>query len=239
MTFSHSILRASAFLLLTPLAAFAAPIGNVSELTGGGTIHRAEADLPLALQTAIESGDIIETTEGANVTITFEDQSVLTLGSAAKLTIDAYVYNPEMPADDVSALSVGSGFFRFVSGQMEKKKVKVKTPISTIGIRGTAFFGEVKENGETAVSLVKCCADVSNEAGSTALDREGFYTEVASDKAEPSSADLTPEYFYKAASENLGMSIQELGLKHLTPTKSLEELKRQDGPANRKTFPHL
>jgi hypothetical protein len=244
-----------AVLMLAPLGtAWAAAIGEVVTLKGSGVIMRADAHSPLAVGANVHAQDIIHTQKGGIAEIRFEDESIITVGSESQIIIDQFVYDAEAPANNQSSLRVGKGFFHFVSGKLSREKVKIHTPVSTIGIRGTELAGEVRANGWSMVSLVDCCVDVTNESGAISLERVGMCTEISSRREAPEKPILTPDWWADRAVAALGKSRTDLGLSMLEASfddsaktdagftskqyEALDEpIKPELGPKNRVSFP--
>lgn len=70
------------------------------------------------------------------------DETTLTLGPDSELTIDRFVFDPDGGASEITANFV-KGAMRFVSGrigQLAPERVNVRTPVGTLGIRGTIAF---------------------------------------------------------------------------------------------------
>lgn len=79
------------------------------------------------------------------------DETTLTLGPDSELTIDKFVFDPDGDASEISANFV-KGAMRFVSGRIGRlapQRVNVRTPVGTLGIRGTIAFAvsQPDENG--------------------------------------------------------------------------------------------
>jgi len=80
------------------------------------------------------------------------DKSNFTVGANARVTIDRFVYDPSRSASAVGA-SVAKGAFRFLSGKSVKNmpgQTAIRTPVGSIGVRGTMFEGVV---GEDAIRI--------------------------------------------------------------------------------------
>lgn len=228
------ILALTAALLCSAAPAIAAQtaIGKVISLHGKAEIVRGSETKSLQVGSSIQPQDTIETSKKGIAEIQFNDSSIVTVGVDSELTIDQFVYNPEAPKENQSALRVGSGFFHFVSGKLARDKVSIQTPVSTIGIRGTELIGEVSSSGKTLVSLVQCCVDLRSSAGVSALNRVGTYSEVTSARTAPSKPDLTPDWWAKRAVAALGKNREDLGLSEL-------EVPHELGPKNRTSFPYI
>lgn len=83
----------------------------------------------------IFSGDRITTDTIGNAQIKFRDDTKLVVGPSSALVIDAFVFNKDDTARQVS-ISALKGAFRFISGKSPKDVYKITTPTATIGIRG-------------------------------------------------------------------------------------------------------
>jgi hypothetical protein len=124
-----------------PLEAMAQEkVGQVTRLEG----RAARGDgADLALGAPIHRFETVLTGGLSRLEITFLDQGVLVLGDNARLVIDEYVYDPGAGRGNV-AVSVVQGAFRAVTGRVAElagKPYRLRTPLATIGIRGTEFWG--------------------------------------------------------------------------------------------------
>lgn len=112
--------------------------GNVSLLTAGGEAH------PLSNNAPIHMHDVIETGPYARALIVLIDNTEITLGENAQLTIDEYIFAEDNAAANKARYSILRGAFLYASGLVAKKDVpdvSVNTPYANIGIRGTSFWG--------------------------------------------------------------------------------------------------
>lgn len=79
----------------------------------------------------------------------FADQSAVSVGPGAELTIDEYVYDPAAGAGRM-AMRLARGAARFVGGKISKTgEVAVETPAGQIGIRGGMAMINVAPDGAT------------------------------------------------------------------------------------------
>jgi len=116
-------------------------IGRVKTLEGDVTLVRVGATLPVALGDPIELMDELRTGPDGSVGITFEDETLLSLGPDSAMVIDDMVYAPASGDAAFSANLLG-GSLSYVSGGIAKlrpENVRLSTPTATIGIRGTAL----------------------------------------------------------------------------------------------------
>ena len=93
----------------------------------------------------IRLGDRIVTGPRGRLQILLLDQSTFTVGPNASMVIDSFVYDPKSGNGNMGA-TVTRGVFRFVSGRISRTNpqgVTIKTPVATIGVRGTTVVGQV------------------------------------------------------------------------------------------------
>ena len=91
---------------------------------------------PAALRGQVRTGDVFVSGAQSQLQILLRDQSIFTVGSNARVTIDRFVIDTDRSAGGASA-SVARGAFRFVSGRGGARSGAVRTPVSSIGVRGT------------------------------------------------------------------------------------------------------
>ncbi len=110
-----------------------------------GVVHAISASQTRELQrrSPIYVGDTLETGVDATGQIVFTDGSQLSLKSNTRLALDKYHYNAKGPAtENTFAADLVTGGFRTVTGlisQTHPKGYAVKTPVATIGVRGTDY----------------------------------------------------------------------------------------------------
>lgn len=113
-------------------------IGNSSVVvrTVTGTV---EADKRyLSLMDDIYRNELVETFNESATEITFLDESTLTLGPDSSIVLDRFVYDPDKTTNEF-VISVTEGVFRLATGTMKDEDYKVRTPVATIGVRGTVI----------------------------------------------------------------------------------------------------
>ncbi|MEM7462572.1 MAG: FecR family protein [Pseudomonadota bacterium] len=123
--------------------------GQVERQKGTASRSAVGATSDLAQGSQVFVGDEIRTGPGARLLIRFDDESNLTLGENARITINEFVYEPN--GESNQALAIVVGVFRFISGRIGNESpldVAFSTPVATIGLRGTEFLG-----GELTVGM--------------------------------------------------------------------------------------
>ncbi len=99
--------------------------------------------------------EVIRTGPDGVVHLMFLDQSSLTVGPNSELVIDKFVYDPDTGSGELT-MSAARGVLRFVGGALSKTgKVKLKTPVGSLGIRGAITIVEVaQDDGTTTLYLL-------------------------------------------------------------------------------------
>jgi len=138
----------------TKVQAQAANIGDISELNGSAQIVR-DKPYNANLKFAIQSNDEAITTNG-RMSITFLDDSKVSLTEHSQLIIDEYIFDAD-PSKSKMALTFGLGTARFITGNLnriDKQNIKLQTPTANIAIRGTDFTATVDELGRSLIILL-------------------------------------------------------------------------------------
>lgn len=169
-------------------------IGTVSRTQGAATATRGGTTRTLGLNASVALNETLSTGPGARIEVVFKDDTRLTLGENAKLTLDRYIFDPAGGRGTIRFKAVGA--FRFLSGQLSKltrSNVAVATPVATIGIRGTEFWGGPIDGQPLGVFLVSGAVRVSNARGSRILNRAGQGTNIPSVGAAPGPVTIWPQ----------------------------------------------
>ena len=169
-------------------------IGAVSRIQGEANGTRGGATRALGLNAPVFLNEIVSTGDGARLEVTFADDTRVTVGEKAKLTLDTFVFDP---AAGNGAIKFGvTGALRFVSGKLTKlasSDVSVTTGVATLGIRGTEFWGGPIDDQALGVFLVTGVVSVSNAAGEQILSRPGQGTNIATPGSAPGPVTIWPQ----------------------------------------------
>jgi hypothetical protein len=126
------------------------PIGNVATLTGSATVTRNNIPTPLKLQDDIFLNDLLQTSANSTLGVTFNDATTFNLTANAKMTVDSYVYE-DGGKQNGALFDITKGTVAFVAAAVAKTgDMKISTPTSTLGIRGTTGLVEVPEGTAAA-----------------------------------------------------------------------------------------
>lgn len=196
--------------LLLGLSEGVAAAGRVSAIEG-----RCFAYLEGSPMRSLREGDEVVqgtrlvTGRDASLTLTFSDESELTLGARTSMTLDRYHFpapgagagdDDDDDEDDAAeepgfGASLLQGVVRVVTGLIAKRRpasVSFGARVATIGIRGTHFTAEVSGDSATIILLAQAVAgaanaiQVSNQYGSVDIDEPGFGTEIPDANSPPS-----------------------------------------------------
>ncbi len=116
------------------------PIGQVQTITGSVTAIRANGEkVELSEGDPVFKGDILQSSANGSVGVVLADETTFSMAENGRMVLDEMVYDPSTQEGNIS-MSVLQGVFTFVSGQVAKvdpDAMSLKTPVATIGIRGT------------------------------------------------------------------------------------------------------
>ena len=129
------------------LARAAEDAGMVKTAKGTVTVERAGARLSAGPGFRIQSADRVLTGPDSSVGITLRDNTMLSAGANAVLSLDKYAFNSTTHQGTLQA-SVQKGSLAVISGKLPKASpdsVRFQTQSVTLGVRGTAFVIEAGE----------------------------------------------------------------------------------------------
>jgi hypothetical protein len=131
------------------------PIGRVEQVSGSATVLRNGVPVELHLGDMVAKGDVVQTGADSSLTIKFNDGTVFSLSSSARMVLNDMVYAADSNANS-ALFTLVQGVIGFVAGRVAKSgDLKVDTPIATMAIRGTAVQTEIAAfSGTTKFSLL-------------------------------------------------------------------------------------
>jgi len=127
---------------LAPVGAFAADIAQFKVAKGAVYLERDGKRTPAQVGTHLQATDVVVTGADGSAGITFIDNSLLSVGPNSVLQIERYAFN-STTHEGVFETMLSRGTLSMVSGKIAKQSpdaVKVKTPSSILGVRGTEFL---------------------------------------------------------------------------------------------------
>jgi hypothetical protein len=132
------------------VASYANDVGQIKNVKGAVHLERDGKRLPAAAGMGVRQSDVLVTGADGSAGVTFQDNSLLSIGPGSELAIDHYSFDSTTHAGKFDA-SLKRGTLGVVSGRMVKQSpeaMRVRTPSSIMGVRGTEFFVKVAEPGK-------------------------------------------------------------------------------------------
>jgi DNA-binding transcriptional regulator YdaS (Cro superfamily) len=177
-------------LLLTAIVAIAvaAATSAMADKIGvaSAVVNQVQAgnNRTLAVGSDVFAHEHIRTSDASTAQLLFLDKTSVSIGPRADLVLDSFVYNPDRGAGRV-VINATQGAFRFITGSQNPTSYSIKTPVATIGIRGSILDFLLTGNATTGYSLtvivVECCAYLTSPNGQTVnLNQNGMAYTVTS-----------------------------------------------------------
>lgn len=154
-----------------PGVAGAESAGTVAFSNGAATVVYANGNRePLSRGMTLSEKDTIRTGPSGLAQIRFTDGAYISIQRNTVFKIDEYAYSGKSEAATGSGQDTNKGFFslvtggfRAITGFLGVKNYRVKTPVATIGIRGTEYFAEYGRS--LTFNVADGAIEVCNTAG--------------------------------------------------------------------------
>ena len=124
-----------------------AEVGRVKRASGDAFIERAGAEIDAAPGVTVDADDVLVTGSDGKISITFIDNSRFSIGPDSRVTLDRFEFDPTTH-EGAFETGVERGSLAVISGQIAKEApdaMRVRTPTSILGVRGTRFIIEVDQ----------------------------------------------------------------------------------------------
>jgi hypothetical protein len=128
-------------------AAASAEIGRIKTTLGAANVERSAAMLPASTGFALLPGDTLVTGKDGKMSLTFADNTRFAVGPDSRIALTKFDYDPTSEKGSFIA-QVERGSIAVVSGRIAKGSrdgMQIKTPDSTVDVRGTRFIVVVKK----------------------------------------------------------------------------------------------
>ena len=125
----------------------AADIGQIKVAKGQVSIERNGQSLPGDVGARLQPSDVLKTGADGSVGITMSDNTLLSAGPNSILSLDGYAFDSTTNQGQLD-VSLQKGSLAVISGRIAKQSpdaMKVRTPASTLGVRGTEFVVSVND----------------------------------------------------------------------------------------------
>lgn len=132
-------------------------VGHITEVQGqvdrlkGGKLPA----IPVKLQDAVESGDVLRAKSMSRAQITFIDNSVITISPRSRLAIQAYEFDPAKKKRN-AVLRIFQGLAHVVVSKLykvEEPDFIIETNTAVTGVRGTDFGVRLQPNSSTILNF--------------------------------------------------------------------------------------
>ena len=153
---NHVNLWLPIILLLTAIYGFshhanAAEVGSTVRIVNKLVANNLGANRNLKTGDTVFDRERIVAHTNAHAEIRLNNNSKIIVGHGSEIVLDEFVISERGAIS--GTLNVVKGAFRFLSGNSKKRGLKIKTPLRTIGIRGTIFDVYVRKGGITDIIL--------------------------------------------------------------------------------------
>ena len=126
-------------------------IGIIKIAKGNSFIMRNEERVSCQVGSSVFQNDVLETGDDGSLGVTLKDNTRLSLGPNSRLTLKEFTFEPR--EEKYSFISeIVRGTLVYLSGIMAKlspESVTIKTPTTTVGIRGTRLVVRIVDENET------------------------------------------------------------------------------------------
>ena len=148
-----SCLRALYFLMILPVLSLAtataawSDIGRVKSAAGAASVERNGQAIPAVPGLALQEADTLVTGKDGALGVTFVDNSRFSAGPNSRVELSRFRFNATT-LDGQFDTRLQSGSLAIISGQIAKKTpdaMKIRTPSSILGVRGTEFVVEASQ----------------------------------------------------------------------------------------------
>ena len=166
------ITTVASFLLLLLWSCFALAAATTEAISGVVLMAPANGDYgSLAYGQRVDSGATIKTGANGRVVLRFDDGQKISISEGSLFVVNEYKFNPHKPADSSFIVSLLKGGLRAVTGvigETKKSNVTFKSPVATVGIRGTDF--QLFFDNKLYINVLSGSISATNGGGTTVFD---------------------------------------------------------------------
>ncbi|MBI3445808.1 MAG: FecR domain-containing protein [Magnetospirillum sp.] len=161
-------------------------VATVIRIQGEAQASDQSGSRPLAIGDPVQRGDRLTTGIRSRLEIHFRDGMELVLSDGAAMTVSAFEWAPASSAGKAE-LTLAEGAFLLQTGAVGKlpdHPLTVKTPLASVGVRGTRFWGGPMD-APFNLLLIEGKVVVSTPAGSVDLTESGQGTMISGGGEKP------------------------------------------------------
>jgi hypothetical protein len=140
-------------------AASAAGIATVVDVVNEGYRVPPGGD-EVTVKTADElvKSEALRTERESTIKVQFVDGSELSVEQLSEVVLSDYLFDGSAAS---GIIDLNNGLFHFTSNEKPDQGLKLRTPVATIGIRGTEFLVHVDGNGATVIDILDGAIDAT------------------------------------------------------------------------------
>ena len=142
---AHWIFTISTMLFAASVTANEA--GQIKVAKGSAFVQRDGQKIPAAVGMKVQKADVLVTGSDGGIGVTFLDNSLVSTGPNSVFVIDQYTFDGTTHQGAFEG-SLKKGTLAAVSGKMVKQvpeSMRIRTPASIMGVRGTEFLVQVDD----------------------------------------------------------------------------------------------
>ncbi len=156
---AFALAMGAAFLIAIPAQA-EVKIGVAGAVQNEVTATLGTSTQPLNTGHDLFTDELVSTGQNGTAQLLFLDETSISIGPSSDVKLDRFVYDPQRQVGSV-VFETSRGVLRFISGSQQPGTYQLKTPVATIGFRGTvgetgSYHGHTYalcEEGELTVRL--------------------------------------------------------------------------------------
>lgn len=134
-------------------AAHAAGIATIQDVTNSGYRTPPGASEQGAKPAdELVQNEALRTEEESTISVKFVDGSELSVEASSEVVLSDYVFDGNASS---GLINLNDGLFHFTSNGNNDQGVKLRTPVATIGVRGTEFLVHVDGDQVTIVDILE------------------------------------------------------------------------------------
>ncbi|MEZ5831902.1 MAG: FecR family protein [Dongiaceae bacterium] len=99
------------------------------------------------------SDETLRTKRESSIAVKFVDGSELSVEQSSEVVLSDYLFDPQS-ASATGVINLNTGLFHFSSNNVPENGLVLKTPVATIGIRGTEFLVHVDGDDATVIDIL-------------------------------------------------------------------------------------
>ena len=186
---AYQVCYAIAAIWALPNAANAAGIATVVDVVNEGYRTPPGADETTA-KTADElvQEEALRTEKESVIQVKFVDGSELSVEQSSEMVLSDYVFDGSAAS---GLINLNNGLFHFKSNGNDDQGVKLRTPVATIGVRGTEFLVHVDGDDVTIVDILAGTVSATpHGSGKEITCQEGQSILIASEDEDAQCGDI-------------------------------------------------